>query len=612
MVKLRSNSILKNCTGVLSIMKFQDTVTRPVAVKSLQRIQPFEYGDLLVKVLNDYGVKYIFGIPGGGIEPLYNAMARSEKNGGLRTVVSRHESGAAFMADGYARESGKLGVCCTTTGPGATNIITGVASAYVDEVPMLVLTGQVRQANFGRGAGQDSSCDGVDIVSMLNHCTRYNSFVSHPDQLEEKLIKAISIATGSKPGPSHLSLPLDILGCPVESLDRLFPIKPFQFEEATPNKKVMNKLRKLIRDTKKAVLVLGFGAEIGATEIIEFAERNNWPLISTPMGKGLVSEDHPLYFGIYGLAGHSSAVSLLKDPSIESIIVIGSVLDEHETQSWDITGLLTDKLVHIDQNEAHFYRSSMAKLQVYGSPRLIFSELLNSACEGTPSQQESGERLSTNIVYQDELLRANVRMKQKIPPQLLFREISQKAPENTRVVVDIGNSFLWGIHYWQCQHKPGELKRLFRMGLGFAPMGWGIGAAVGTAIASPDELVVCFTGDGSLLMNGQEITTAAQEGLNILFVVLNDQCLGTVKHGQQLTDAEPTSFDLPSVSFVKLAQAFNIASHSIQNSEDLFAVDFDEIFNAPGPYLLEVFIDPEQIPPMGSRLLAINSAAGKE
>lgn len=587
-------------------MKFQDAVSRPVVVKSLPQIKPLEYGDLLVKVLNDYGVKYIFGIPGGGIEPLYNAMARSEKKGGLRSVVSRHESGAAFMADGYARESGKLGVCCTTTGPGATNIITGVASAFVDEVPMLVLTGQTRQANFGRGAAQDSSCDGVDIVAMFKHCTRYNSFVSHPDQLEEKLIKAISIATGSNPGPSHLSLPLDLLSLPLTASDRVFPIQPRQLEEITPNKNSMGSLSKLIRGTTNAVLVLGPGAENAIDEIIQFAELNGWPLVTTPMGKGVIPADHSLYFGVYGLGGHESACKLLQDTAIETVFVIGSVLDEPETNSWNIEGLLTNKLVHIDQNEAHFYRSSMAKLHVYGSPRLIFSELLKRGCKGKQRLKKGAKRRSTNVVDLKDVFNIKVRAKQKIPPQLLFWELSRNAPENTRAVVDIGNSFLWGIHYWQCKHKKGEFKNLFRMGLGFAPMGWGIGAAVGIAMASPGELVICFTGDGSLLMNGQEITTAAKENLNILFVVLNDQCLGTVKHGQRLAQAESTSFDLPSVNFGLLAKACGVESHSVQSSRGLFSVDLNKIFSMSGPYLLEVMIDSEQIPPMNSRLLAIN------
>ncbi|PCJ22306.1 MAG: thiamine pyrophosphate-binding protein [Gammaproteobacteria bacterium] len=587
-------------------MKFQDLVARPVAVKSLSQIKVLEYGDLLVSVLNEYGVKFVFGIPGGGIEPLYNAMARSEKKGGLRPVVSRHESGAAFMADGYARESGKLGVCCTTTGPGATNILTGVASAYVDETPMLVLTGQTRQTSFGRGAAQDSSCDGVDIVAMFKHCTQYNTFVSHPDQLKEKLMKAISIATGSRPGPCHLSLPLDLLSSPANDGDFDGRLAPLSFRAPVPEPNVMNTLIRNVRKAKKGVLVLGPGAEGATNEIIQFAEQLDWPVITTPMGKGLVSCDHPLYFGVFGLAGHQSASKVLADDAIDTVIVIGSVLDEPETQSWSAQGLLTNKLIHIDSNELHFCRSTMAKQHVCGSPKFIFQAMIKRLSKGAgiPSLKNLG--VNANVEYVNDPFQS-VSGDVRIPPQRLFSELSLKAPKDTRVVVDIGNSFLWGIHYWQCRHDHALSKNIFRMGLGFGSMGWGIGAAIGTAMAEPNAPIICFTGDGSLLMNGQEISTAAQERLNVLFVVLNDQCLGTVKHGQRLAHAEETSFELPDVDFAMLARACGVESRSIASVSELMDVDVVEIFEAPGPYLLEVLIDAEQVPPMGARMSAINN-----
>lgn len=587
-------------------MKFKDAVTEVVAVKALPCTQPLEYGDLLVNVLNDYGVEYIFGIPGGGIEPLYNAMARSEKKGGLRSVVSRHESGAAFMADGYARESGKLGVCCTTTGPGATNILTGVASAYVDEVPMLVLTGQTRLANIGRGAAQDSSCDGVDVVAMFEHCTRYNSFVSHPDQLEEKLIKAISASLGKVPGPSHLSLPFDLLSAPQPSVKRFFPISPIELPEINPNNITMGKLKRVLTKSHKAVLVLGRGAEGAVKDIIRFAELRNWPLLTTPMGKGLIPADHPLYRGVYGIAGHISATEILQESSTELIIVVGSMLDESETQGWDFNGLLNDRLVHVDDNELHFYRSAMAKMHVYGSPRLVFRELNKHGAKRNVVPPTCEARGEGKLMNAEELPALNQCVSGKVPPQSLFSMLSEKAPLDTRVVVDIGNSFLWGIHYWQCRHKEGSYDNLFRLGYGFGPMGWGIGAAVGTAMANPKEPVICFTGDGSWLMNGQEITTAEQENLNVLFVVLNDQCLGTVRHGQKMAKAEATSFDLPRVDFAMLAQAYNVASQTIRTVSELLAFDLEAVFEVPGPYLLDVWIDGDQVPPLVSRVKAIN------
>lgn len=162
-----------------------------------------EMGDLLVAYLNQLGVEYVFGVPGGAIEPLYNALARSERNGGVRAVVARHETGAAFMADGYARNTGKLGVCCSTTGPGATNMITGVASAYENNVPMLAITEQTAISTFGKGAIQDSSYTGINTIGLYQHCTRYNTLISHPAQFEHKLSAAIMSAMGSPAGPAR-------------------------------------------------------------------------------------------------------------------------------------------------------------------------------------------------------------------------------------------------------------------------------------------------------------------------------------------------------------------------------------------------------------------------
>ena len=183
---------------------------REAVAKTVPAVGP-KMADLIVAYLNQLGVEYVFGVPGGAIEPLYDALARSMRKGGVRPVVARHETGAAFMADGYARNSGKLGVCCSTTGPGATNMITGVASAYENNVPMLVITAQTAISTFGKGAIQDSSCTGVNTVGLYQHCTRYNTLISHIDQFEHKLAAAIMSAMGSPAGPAHISIPRDVM-----------------------------------------------------------------------------------------------------------------------------------------------------------------------------------------------------------------------------------------------------------------------------------------------------------------------------------------------------------------------------------------------------------------
>ncbi|HEX2245496.1 MAG TPA: thiamine pyrophosphate-binding protein [Gammaproteobacteria bacterium] len=179
------------------------------------RFTKVELGDLLVAYLEQLNIDYVFGIPGGAIEPLYNALARSRRRGGPRPIVPRHETGAIFMADGYYRQTGKLGVCCATTGPGATNLITGAASAYENHIPILIITAQTALVNFGRGAFQESSCTGINTVGMFQYCTRYNTLVSHVEQFEHKLTAAVTSAFQSPGGPAHLSIPLDVLCSPL-------------------------------------------------------------------------------------------------------------------------------------------------------------------------------------------------------------------------------------------------------------------------------------------------------------------------------------------------------------------------------------------------------------
>ena len=175
-----------------------------------------ENGDLILNYLDRLGIEYVFGVPGGSIEPFYNALARSERNGGPKAILARHEAGAAFMADGYARATGKIGVCCATSGPGATNLITGVANAYSDSISLLVITAQPAIEKFGLGAFQEGSCTGINTMSMFESCTRYNTLVSHSAQLETKLLQAISYTKSNRPGPAHLSIPLDIMRAKVE------------------------------------------------------------------------------------------------------------------------------------------------------------------------------------------------------------------------------------------------------------------------------------------------------------------------------------------------------------------------------------------------------------
>lgn len=602
-----------------------------------------DFSDIICDYLAQIGVEYVFGIPGGSLEPFYNGLARSSREGTIKSVVARHESGAAFMADGYARETGKLGVCCATTGPGATNMLTGVASAYMDNIPLLVITAQTSQLNFGRGAVQDSSDNGVNTLAIYESCTRYNSLVTRKEQLERKLVTAILAAHQKPCGPVHLSIPIDIFrqsngkGKPQYNLMSLLGGSDFLDTE----KNLM--LYEKLRSSSKTCFIIGDKVAECAGLVLELALMLNADVVATPQGRGFVSSDYANFKGVFGLAGHQTATQALNQQDLELVVAVGTSLDEQATNGWDETSLLNAKLVHVDDNPENFSRSLEAQLHVQGSLPGIFKFLINKfnrtdipidAATDTGYEHAQDHR-KTNAKI--ELFPRSARfvessIKQKLDslpfklsnehkvlddsvplkPQRLMMDLPDLFPVNTRYLADIGNSFLWAIHYLQPRDRRiyGERKWTggnLRTGMGFASMGWSIGASIGTAIANRKNPVVCICGDGSTLMSGQELTTAVSERLTIVFVILNDSSYGTVKHGQRLAGAEPIAYQLPTVSFSAIAKAMGAHGHEIRTTQDLRQLDMTAICNRAGPTVLDVYIDPEETPPFATRLKVLNS-----
>lgn len=579
-----------------------------------------ELGDLLISYLEQLGVEYVFGIPGGAIEPLYNALARSERRGGPRAIVARHETGAAFMADGYARNSGKLGVCCATTGPGATNLITGVASAYENNVPMLVITAQTALSTFGRGAFQESSCTGINTVGLFEYCTRYNTLVSHVAQFENKLASAIMTAFQSPAGPVHLSVPLDVMrskwGVKAPSYDlRNLLDKPSLVDDVA-----VGTLYEDLSKANKPVFLIGDEASEAVGSILSLAVDLDAKLLVTPHGKGLVSPYHPLFRGVIGFAGHESARALLSDSDVDLVVAIGTSLGEWASDGWDTVSLLTKRLIHVESAEANFTRTPMAKLHVRGHLPSIFDKLvkryesdpkvkIKAVINGPVEQVNQSDGKPKHHFLLDDM-DGYLSDATPIKPQRLMKELSSIFPPNTHYLADTGASFAWATHYLHPYDRRMAGKRnakggVFRAALDFASMGWAIGSAVGTALAQKGNPVVCITGDGSVLMNGQEITVAVQEQLPVVFVILNDSGYGMVKHGQRMTGAEEIGVDMPKTNFASFARAMGAEGHVIYSPEDLLALDIKKICNKKGPTVLDIRIDVEEVPPISLRTKVI-------
>lgn len=571
----------------------------------------FEFGDLILEYLEKLEIDCVFGVPGGSIEPFYNAMARSLRRGTVRPVTARHETGAAFMADGYARASGKLGVVCSTAGPGATNLITGVAAAYSDNVPVLVITAQTGLKRFGQGALQESSCTSVDTLRMLAECTVYNSLVSHPEQLEPKLLQAISVALGPRPGPVHLSIPNDVMRHPVPEGNRLRAMRPVVTPLGAPAEVAVRQALELIKGARTVTLVLGERAEASVEDWVRLAEARRWNLVTTPRAKGLLNSYHPLNQGVFGFAGHESATRALSADQAERIILVGSALDEVTTSGWNPDALMNDRLIHVSDHPGQLSRSAFAACTLLGDPGVLARRLLEMLSPGPQPVRDTFSPGNGLPAFIEPDLHAGCVAKQgPVKPQALMTYLSKVCPGNAHVLFDSGNSYLWGIHHWNigspdCTGGPG---RPFHIGIGFSSMGWAIGASVGVAAAAGGAPVICFTGDGSFLMSGQELTTALQENLNVLMVVLNDSALGMVRHGQALGGGESIANELPRIDYAAIAAALGIESRRISSMEALMDLDIRAMMERPGPCLLDVVIDRDEVPPMGSRIQVLTGA----
>ncbi len=561
--------------------------------------------DRIVQYLESLNVEYVFAIPGSPLGSLADALRRSEKRGGPRLVFTRHESGAAFIAEGYARESGTLGVCCATTGPGATNLITGVASAHAEQIPMLVITPQTRLQDLGFGSFQDSSCNGIDVVSMFEHCTVYNSTVSHPDQLERKLAAAIRAAFGTPKGPAHLSIPVDVFAsesdAPVQFPALLELLSaPSALIDYKGCDRLYEEVTEVLKRAGKICLLAGYNSIGNKGELERFADLTGATLLTTPRGKGAINPYHPLARGVFGMAGHSSARAALADEQVELILAVGSNLGEWSTSRWDPL-LMNNRMVHIHDDRNWFTRSPMARMQLEGNINTLFQELNDrletmrekGLLEAPVIKKTNSGYVPAGITLEKPACCSSTRNSEAIVPPQVFAELVARLPEKSRYYIDNSNSVPWSIHYFF--HS---LPWQYMLSLQFATMAWAVGAAVGGAFANQKTPSVCITGDGCYLMGGQEITVAVERQLPVIFVVLNDCGYGLIKHGHRVNGKEDVDFSIPSVDFAMMGKATGAEAFTIRTMQDFAELDWQAMINRQGPTLLDVIIDGEAQPPI--------------
>lgn len=562
--------------------------------------------DLLIQFLLMLDVNHIFGIPGGAIEPIYNAIARASRRQNLNAVVARHESGAAFMAQCFGKQTQTLGVCIVTTGPGATNAITAVASAYMEQIPMLIISGYTPFNKIGQGALQDSSHTGVDILKLFAPITLYNTAIADKQQFVKEFSNAILSAYGDRRGPVHLSIPRNLLES-ASARGHDLPDMQLLLQQQDDNSidiYTVHRLAGMLRN-KKLAIVIGERAHQAIPELMTFCQCAQALFATTPGAKGLVNPHHPMNRGVFGFAGHHSSEELLNPFDTELLLLVGTSLSEWDLPNGDINIIGADRIVHIDTDKLHFHNTAYARFHCRTNIREFFQYTLinNYGTQATKTFPHS-----EILPYKENnYLTHGI----KIHPARLMQELSNKLHGNIQFFADAGNSCAWAIHYLHAPAWAGTRKHFrqshcwFHMSDKFASMGWAISSAIGAAFAKPDHTIFCLTGDGSWLMSGQELTVAIQHQLNIVFVVLNDSAYGMVKHGQRLARAEAIAFELPEIDFQQLGEAMGASSHTLATSHELTSFDWDTVTQA-GPVLLNVLIDEEACPPIGSRLAVLN------
>ncbi|HEU8276817.1 TPA: acetolactate synthase large subunit [Streptococcus pneumoniae] len=536
--------------------------------------------DLVLETLRDLGVDTIFGYPGGAVLPFYDAIYNFK---GIRHILGRHEQGCLHEAEGYAKSTGKLGVAVVTSGPGATNAITGIADAMSDSVPLLVFTGQVARAGIGKDAFQEA-----DIVGITMPITKYNYQVRETADIPRIITEAVHIATTGRPGPVVIDLPKDISALETDFIYSPEVNLPSYQPTLGPNDMQIKKILKQLSKAKKPVLLAGGGISYAeaATELNEFAERYQIPVVTSLLGQGTIATSHPLFLGMGGM--HGSFAANIAMTEADFMISIGSRFDDRLTGN-PKTFAKNAKVAHIDIDPAEIGKIISADIPVVGDAKKALQMLL-----AEPTVHNNTEKWIEKVTKDKNRVRSYDKKERVVQPQAVIERIGELTNGDAIVVTDVGQHQMWTAQYYPYQNE----RQLVTSG-GLGTMGFGIPAAIGAKIANPDKEVVLFVGDGGFQMTNQELAILNIYKVPIKVVMLNNHSLGMVRQWQESFYEGRTSesvFDtLP--DFQLMAQAYGIKNYKFDNPETL-AQDL-EVITEDVPMLIEVDISrKEQVLPM--------------
>ncbi|MFO7666839.1 MAG: biosynthetic-type acetolactate synthase large subunit [Desulfobacterales bacterium] len=515
---------------------------------------------ILMEILKSEGVDTIFGFPGGAVIDIYDELSKTD----IRHILVRHEQGAVHAADGYSRASGRVGVCLVTSGPGATNTVTGIASAYMDSIPVVVLTGQVPTHLIGNDAFQE-----VDIVGITRSCTKHNYLVTKPEDLAGILKEAFYLARSGRPGPVLVDIPKDIAKTGVQfTIPEESNLKSYK-PTYNPNIKQLQKIIALIEESEKPVIFAGGGVILskGSKELTEFARRAKIPVTTSLMGLGAFPGSDPLWLGMIGM--HGTFRANMSVGACDLLIAVGVRFDDRVTGKTD-SFAPNAKIVHIDIDPTSIRKNIPVSVPVVGDCRIALDQLNQMTGKADSCKIIKKRQKWFNQINRWKTTKPlSYKQKETIMPQYVIESLFNITKGKAIITTEVGQNQMWAAQYYHFD-KPGH----FITSGGLGCMGFGLPAAIGAQVACPGELVVDIAGDGSIQMNIQELATAVQYSLPVKVIILNNRYLGMVRQWQELFYDKRYSCTCMdhSPDFVKLAEAYGAVGLRATKPEEVLPV----------------------------------------